>query len=634
MFFKGYVETKNKKCLEPFKNKRKFKSYEEVENLPEFAGILAKDTVLIDVDDPETSEILLNIVKDTKLVCRVYQTTRGKHFLFKNNGITKNKTHTALGVGFIADIKIGSNNSYEVIKMNGQERKIVYDATTNEEAQTLPKWLHPISTRDIPDFLNMKSGDGRNQALFNYILTLQTNDYSIEEVKETIRIINQYVVKVPLPKNEVDTILRDEAFVQPSFFKGDKFLFDKFAMFIKNNAHIIKINNQLHIYKNGIYKPGYSEIESAMIRHIPGLNRTKRAEVLAYLEILIQENTPAEDSNFIAFKNGLYDITDDSFTEFSPNHIITNIINWDYNPDAYSQLADKTLNKMACNDPDIRALLEESVGYCFYRRNELGKAFILTGDKSNGKSTFLSMIQCLLGDENISSLDLKELDVRFKTAEIFGKLANIGDDIGDEFIPDPAMFKKLVTGERVSAERKGQSPFEFNSYAKLLFSANNIPRIKDKTGAIQRRIIIIPFDAKFSSNDVDFNPYIKYLLKTDEVMEYLINLGIEGLKRILINKKFTESKRSQVAMDEYEEANNPVAAFISECEFEEYIIENQPNYKVYDHYCEFCLENNLQPLCKIEFSRQINKRLDMHMKEKKINGKKYKLFEKNKKIGA
>lgn len=83
--------------------------------------------------------------------------------------------------------------------------------------------------------------------------------------------------------------------------------------------------------------------------------------------------------------------------EFTPEHIITNKIRWDYNPEAYSELADKTLDKIACGDPAIRALLEEAIGYCFYRRNELGKAFILTGDKSNGKSTFLSMVQTLLG---------------------------------------------------------------------------------------------------------------------------------------------------------------------------------------------------------------------------------------------
>lgn len=627
MFFKGYVETKNKKCIEKFKGRTDFKTFEQVQSLPEYAGILAAETILIDVDDFEASEILFKVVKEYALTCRVYRTSRGKHFLFKNSGVPTNKTGCKLAIGLTADIKIGTRNSYEVLKYDNQNREILYDTAENEEAQQLPRWLFPVKSK--MEFLNMETGDGRNQGLFNYILTLQSNDFSVEEARETIRIINKFVLKVPLSDDEIETVLRDDAFKKPVFFMGSTFLFDKFATFLKNNNHIIKINNQLHIYKNGIYISGLVEIEAEMIQHIPGLNRAKRTEVLAYLDILIRENSKAEDANLIAFENGLYNIVDDSFVEFTPEHIITNKIRWKYNPETYSELADKTLNKIACNDPQIRALLEEAIGYCFYRRNELGKAFILTGDKSNGKSTFLSMVQCLLGDENISSLDLKELGDRFKTAEMFGKLANIGDDIGDEFIANPAIFKKLVTGERVSAERKGQNPFEFNNYSKLLFSANNIPRIKDKTGAVQRRLTIIPFDARFSADDPDFNPYIKHLLKTDEVMEYLINLGIAGLKRVLLNRKFTGSTKVQKAMDEYEENNNPIIGFFRECEDEEFQIENEPTNVVYKRYQEYCLANSLQPMSNIEFSKQVNRILNMRVENKWLNGKKHRIFIKN-----
>ena len=624
MFFRGFVETKNKKCIEKFKGRTDFKTFEQVQSLPEYAGILAAETILIDVDDFEASEILFKVVKEYALTCRVYRTSRGKHFLFKNSGVPTNKTGCKLAIGLTADIKIGTRNSYEVLKYDNQNREILYDTAENEEAQQLPRWLFPVKSK--MEFLNMETGDGRNQGLFNYILTLQSNDFSVEEARETIRIINKFVLKVPLSDDEIETVLRDDAFKKPVFFMGSTFLFDKFATFLKNNNHIIKINNQLHIYKNGIYISGLAEIEAEMIQHIPGLNRAKRTEVLAYLDILIRENSKAEDANLIAFENGLYNIVDDSFVEFTPEHIITNKIRWKYNPEAYSELADKTLNKIACNDPQIRALLEEAIGYCFYRRNELGKAFILTGDKSNGKSTFLSMVQCLLGDENISSLDLKELGDRFKTAEMFGKLANIGDDIGDEFIANPAIFKKLVTGERVSAERKGQNPFEFNNYSKLLFSANNIPRIKDKTGAVQRRLTIIPFDARFSADDPDFNPYIKHLLKTDEVMEYLINLGIAGLKRVLLNRKFTGSTKVQKAMDEYEENNNPIIGFFRECEDEEFQIENEPTNVVYKRYQEYCLANSLQPMSNIEFSKQVNRILNMRVENKWLNGKKHRIF--------
>ena len=624
MFFKGYVETKDKKCIEKFKNRTDFKTFEQVQSLPEFAGILATDTILVDIDDSESSELLFKVVKEYSLCCRVYKTSRGKHFLFKNSGVPTNKTGCKLAIGVTADIKIGTRSSYEVLKYGGKMREILYDTAENEEAQPLPRWLHPVKSN--MEFLNMDAGDGRNQSLFNNILTLQSNDFTVEEARETIRIINKFVLKVPLSDDEIETILRDDAFKKPVFFMGSTFLFDKFATYIKNNNHIIKINNQLHLYRDGIYVSGLSEIESEMIKHIPQLNRAKRTEVLAYLDIMIRDSVKAEDANLIAFENGLYDIVDDSFIEFTPEHIITNKIRWKYNPDAYSELADKTLNKISCNDPQIRALLEEAIGYCFYRRNELGKAFILTGDKSNGKSTFLSMVQCLLGDENIASLDLKELGDRFKTAELFGKLANVGDDIGDEFIANAAIFKKLVTGDRVSAERKGQNPFEFNNYSKFLFSANNIPRIKDKTGAVQRRLIIIPFDATFSASDPDFNPYIKHLLKTEEVMQYLINLGIQGLKRVLLNRAFTSSTKVQKELDEYEEQNNPILGFFRECEDEEFPIENEPTNKVYKRYQEYCLANSLQPMSNIEFSKQVNRILGFKVVNKTIKNKKYRIF--------
>lgn len=627
MFFKGYVETKDKKCIEKFKNRTDFKTFEQIQSLPEYAGILAQDTILIDIDDLGMSETLFKVIKQRGLCCRVYRTSRGKHFLFKNSGVQTGKTGCKLAIGLTADIKLGSKNSYEILKYRGKEREIIYDTTENEEAQLLPRWLHPLKSKQKLEFLDMEAGDGRNQNLFNYILTLQSNDFTKEEARETIRIINQFVLKEPLSDSEIETVLRDDAFKKPVFFNGSAFLFDKFAIFLKNNNHIIRINNQLHIYKDGIYVPGKSNIEAAMIQHIPSLNRAKRTEVLEYLNISIQDNISSSDADWIAFENGIYNIFDDTFSEFSPEHTITNKIRWNYNPAAYSKAADDVLNRVACDDPQIRTLLEEMIGYCFYRRNELRKAFILTGDGSNGKSTFLAVIQSLLGEENIASLDLKELGDRFKTAEMCGKLANIGDDISDEFIGNSAIFKKLVTGERISVEQKGRDPFEFNNYSKLIFSANDIPRIKDKSGAVLDRLVIVPFNAKFTIDKAGYKQNIRRdLVGHADVMEYLINLGLGGLKRIIEKQQFTVSTKVQDELDDYRQRNNPILGFIRECEDEDFKIENEPTSKVYKRYQEYCLANSLQAMSNIEFSKQINRTLNFKVVDKKISGKKYRIF--------
>ncbi|MBR2504588.1 MAG: hypothetical protein IKB61_01445, partial [Elusimicrobiaceae bacterium] len=333
------------------------------------------------------------------------------------------------------------------------------------------------------------------------------------------------------------------------------------------------------------------------------------------------EHSPA---NYIAFKNGVYDVVHDRLIPFSEKLVITNKINYNFNPSAKSDLVENTLNKLACNDSQIRSLLEGAIGYCFYRRNELGKSFMLTGNKSNGKSTFLDMIKTLLGDENIASLDLSELSEKFQNAELFGKLANIGDDIGDEFIGNSAVFKKLVTGDRIQVQRKGERPFEFNNYAKLLFSANDIPRIKDRTGAVQRRLVIIPFNATFSKDDPDYRPYIKYELREAENIEYLILLGIKGLKRILENQAFSESDLVKKELEEYEESNNPIVGFFKENE--DIVLENRTTNSIYQKYTEYCYYNNFQAMSKIEFSKQVKRLYGLETKPKSLGGKVQRIF--------
>lgn len=631
MLYKGYIKSKGKAAIEPFKDRTKFRTYEEVKDLPGFAGVLANDTILIDIDDTEQSEILMDIVEEYQLDCRVYCTSRGRHFLFKNSSITRNRTHAPLAIGLTADIKLGSRTSYEILKIDGEERFIEWDIEEGGTYQEVPKWLFPV--RAAVDFLDMDAGDGRNQALFNYILTLQSNDFSVDETREAIRILNRFVLKESLSDEELEVILRDEAFQKPIFFHDKTFLFDRFATYLKNNCYVVKINNQLHIYKDGTYTNGYKTIETAMIQQIPNLKKAQRKEVLEYMELIVDERNQS-DARYIAFNNGILDVVTGKMQPFSPDLVVTNRIPWDYVPDAYNELTDSTLNKLACNDTPIRALLEECIGYCFYRRNELGKAFILTGDKSNGKSTFLDMVKAVLGEENVSALDLKELGDRFSTSMMFGKLANIGDDIGDDFLQGSQVstFKKVVTGNRIKAERKGQDPFEFNPYVKLLFSANDIPRMKDKTGAVLRRLVIIPFNARFSKYlpdgtvDPEYNPYIKYELVEQSSIEYLIRVGVEGLRRIIENNEFTKSEKVQQQVEEYENENNPIKAFIDDQGIE--MIEDEPTADVYKRYQVFCAENSMQPMSNIVFSKQINKRLGLETVATRLNKKIVRVFRK------
>lgn len=618
MIYKGYIPTNNKAPLTKYKGGKNLLTLDDVKDLPEYAGVLADDVILIDIDDKEQSDILMQIIEDKQIDCIVRLTSRGRHFLFRNTEIDKCGTGKKLACGLEADIKIGKNNGTQILKFGGEERFIEWD-TEGRELQEIPKWLFPLNSS--VDFFNMEEGDGRNSTLFSYILTLTSAGFSKDEARECIEIINKYVLRDPLSEDELEVILRDEAFPADTFFDGKKFLHNNFAEFLKNNDSIKRIYGQLHVYRDGVYVSGTREIQRAMIKHIPTMKDTQRSEVLKYLDLICEPTNPDNNANLIAFKNGLFNIVSGELREYSPEVVITNKIPWEYDPDAYSELANKTLDKIGCGNHDIRALLEECIGYCFYRRNELSKSFMLTGGGSNGKSVFLDMVKNVLGEGNYSALDLNELDERFSVATMAGKLANIGDDISDEFLQGRAVanFKKLVSGNQVKAEIKNDpNIFFMKPTVKLLFSANDIPVMKDRTGAVLRRMIIVPFDAKFSKNDPDYDPYITWKLKDEQVMKYLIRIGVEGLRRVLENNGFTESKEVTEELEEFELRNNPILSFIKDTPIE--AILNQPTKEVFRMYKVYCVEKGFLEMTQPNFSRELNRRLDITVKRVRING--------------
>lgn len=620
--WKGYIPTggkDGKKPTEEYKDRTEFYSLEDVESLQSYGGVLEDNLIQIDVDDSQQAETLLNIIYKLKINTTVIKTMRGMHFYFKNTNIDRRKQGYYTPIGIKIDIGLGIQNAVVPLKVKGRKRKFLQEV---EELEELPAWLYPVSRTEI-NFSSMSEGDGRNSSLFGYILTLQQKGLAVEEIRETIRIINKYILQEPLDEKEIETILRDEAFMKESFYIKSKLQYEKLAIYLRDNEKVIKINDELHIYKDNYYCGDSKEIEKVMLKYIKNSTNANRTEVLRYLDLLCK-NSKMANPKYITLSNGIFDLESKELLEFNSSYIIKNKIPWSYNPDAYSEVMDKTLDKICCKDKQLRLLIEEMIGYTLFRRNELGKAFILTGQGANGKSTLLEVLNDLLGEENIASVSLEELNHRFKTFQLEGKLANLGDDISNKYIEDNSTFKKLVTGEKVNVERKGRDPFDFKNYSKLIFSANELPRINDLSGGLKRRLIFIPFNATFSKKDKDYDPFILDKLTSPDAMEYLLKLALEGLNRVLINHSFTNAKVCDDVWEEYEAINNPVIAFL-----EDNSIENEPVKEVYLRYSAWCSENGLKAVSKPVFGREVGKQGYNSDTKIRINGKQKRVYKKS-----
>lgn len=617
ILYRGYLRGDGKHAKTKIIGK-KLLSFETVRRDESYIGVLSDDFIMVDIDSMTDAKKLLKIVKALNIGCSVLETNHGMHFYFQGYDLSTNKIDWYTPIGIKADFKLGIKNTADPLRIDGKSRKWLLKAKIHDQ---LPPWLIPLSNK-INHVGDLAKGE-RNQKLFNYILVLQRNGLSRDEIRQTIKIINDYVLAKPLPDKEVNTILRDEAFLKESFFnKKGAFQHDKFAKFLINEHHIILIENVLHIYHEGVYLDDQAQIERAMIKHIPGLTKARRLEVLSYLQLQAKE-TPLSSEQYIAMKNGVFNLDNWTLGPFTPNIIIKNKIPIAYVPDSYSEVTDRTLNKISLNDKKLRSVLEEIFGYMLFRRNEIGKAFVLVGKGSGGKSSYLKIIRRLVGTENTSSLDLKELNQRFKTAELFGKLANIGDDIDNEYIKDSSVFKKLTTGEAVNVERKGRDPFDFENYAKLIFSANEPPRINDHSTGLTRRLMFVPFKAKFSPKDPDYDPFISNKLLSEESMQYVLLLGLNSLKKLLKKKHFTEAKDIVAESKKYEEENNPILSYINN-EDPKFI--NETTKDCYTGYVVWCSDNGYKSVSQVAFSREVCTIKNLTTKTQRVDGKRTQIF--------
>jgi len=611
--YKGYLKTRGKVPLEKMESMR-----QSPPTRGDYAGVLADEMIQIDVDNREHAEIVHSIVKHLEINCSVLKTTRGMHFYFKNADVRNRSVKTFTPIGICVDVGVGLKNGLVPLVVDGVKREWLNET---DDLDVLPDWLRPVKISSV-DWFHLGEGEGRNQEFFNYIIKLQSAGLDKEAIVETINLINRFILKAPLPQREIDTITRDEAFPTEIFFNDrGKFLHDRFAHWFMNNEHVARINGILHIYNDALYTDKWEIFESKMLDKIPNLKNSQRNEISRYIQIKCRNETKLAEPRYIGLKNKIYDCETDSLLEYTPKIVLKNRIPYDYDPTAYDETTDVAIDKITCKDANLRLLLEEMIGYCLYRKKTFGKAFFLTAGGENGKSTFLDMIKTMLGRENIATLEPADFEKRFVNAQLFGKLANIGDDISSNYRENSSVFKKLATGDSIMVENKGETPFMLDNYATIIFCTNEMPRINDQSHGFMRRLIIIPFNAKFSPLDPDYDPLITDKLLTENGMKYLLKLAMGGLKRLLANKRFTDSTKVSEQLKEYEEINNPVLLFVNSHE-----VENKIARDVYLQYATWCRENGLSPVSNINFGRILSSKKLFKSEVRAIDGKSIRIY--------
>lgn len=290
--------------------------------------------------------------------------------------------------------------------------------------------------------------------------------------------------------------------------------------------------------------------------------------------------------DLISFKNGTYNMKNNCMKPNDPNDYILTGHNYNLDMKSNTPITEKWF-KETFHDAD--KFMMEFIGYMFYRSYKpFQKFIILRGSGGDGKSTFLNYVRKLIGGSNTSSIDLKGLsgdNAKFNTSLLYGKELNYFADIGKDYLKDSSTIKALTGDDHIKAEFKGRDPFDFLNYAKLLFSANELPTFSDFTPGFIRRIGLVNFHfipdflKRYDMNQIE-----------NEIPAFAYKCMI-AFKKALDRNELSETKEMKGQTKKWLEMNDHIASFVSErCLIDLSNEHGESSSCVYKEYTDYCME--------------------------------------------
>jgi putative DNA primase/helicase len=348
--------------------------------------------------------------------------------------------------------------------------------------------------------------------------------------------------------------------------------------------------DEMLIYKDGIYRPYGQKIIAVELQKMlkDKFNSNLFREVIKHIQSMTYcnrsdfDNYPYE----INLKNGIYDVENQVFMPHDPSHLSVIQLPFDYDPMAVCPTVNKFFTEVLY-EKDILAM-EEFFGFCLYRDYFLKKFFILQGDGDNGKSVMLGLLEKFLGVDNCSDISMQALsDDKFAISSLYGKMSNIGDDVPSSGLKNTGTIKQLTGRSVLHAQRKFEPIFKYQNYAKLIFSANNVPTAWDDSDAFYGRVRIIILPNKFTDNkDVWLGE------KLSAELPGLFNCALAALYRLLANLKFTNDSTISHSKESFLRKSNSVYCFVTD-RLEIDGMSDIPKQELLYEYQKYCLENKM-----------------------------------------
>lgn len=188
---------------------------------------------------------------------------------------------------------------------------------------------------------------------------------------------------------------------------------------------------------------------------------------------------------------------------------------------------------------ELIAFIQVLTGYTLTGSTAEQTLFFMHGKGGNGKSVFLELLMWIMGDYGMklnSSVLMKSKLAQHPTelAQLQGKRLAASSELEDGQYWAEARIKELTGDETLSARYMRGDFFDFKQTQKHLIAGNYRPRLKGGDEAMQRRIVLIPFKAKFEGKTRDDGLLDKLKTEGPQILHWIIRGAERWMREGLI----------------------------------------------------------------------------------------------------
>lgn len=305
-------------------------------------------------------------------------------------------------------------------------------------------------------------------------------------------------------------------------------------------------------------------------------------------------------SHWICFQNGMWDCKEKKLLPHSPKYRCINQVPHEYKPEEkLTGVRTEEYLNFICEETDSREMLLQFIGYSMTKDVSQQKFLVLNGKGGTGKSTVIRLIEALSGSRNVSNISLTDLQQRFASFGLMAKLLNSCADLEIGCLEDTSIIKKILGEDTLRAEQKGRDAISFKSYAKLIFSTNELPLVKsEKTNGFYRRLLVLTMNK--IPEEKNPNLFSELLQEID----YLLQLAVQAVERMYQKNVITVSEASEKAVLQLWNDSDTVQAFLQDiCTSDDR--ERIERIELYNKYAEYCEDTDRQSLTKNNFYKSL-----------------------------